>query len=83
MLYVYILNILKCQVERAAAAELFKELESSDSKVLRVRCLFCLSGVVKTGTRSKTHIEQCLSFTKLLKQKYLDGSCKIMAESDS
>ena len=48
----------------------------------RVQCLFCQSSVVKNGTRLKTHIEQCLSCPKLLKQKFVDESCKIMNESD-
>ena len=49
----------------------------------QVQCLFCQSSVVKNGTRLKTHIEQCLSCPKLLKQKFLDESCKIMNKSDS
>ena len=48
-----------------------------------VQCLFCQSSVVKNGTPLKTHIEQCLSCPKLLKQKCMDDSCKIMNESDS
>ena len=53
--------------KRAAVAELFKDLENSDTKVPRVQCLFCQSSVVKNDTRLKTHIEQCLSCPKLLK----------------
>ena len=55
--------------KRAAGTELFKDLENSDTKVPRVQCPFCLNSVVKDGTRLKTHIEQCLSCPKLLKQK--------------
>ena len=58
-------------------------MENSDTKVPRVQCLFCQSSVVKNGTRLKTHIEPCLSFPKLLKQKFVDESCQIMNESDS
>ena len=47
----------KCPIEReAAVTELFKDLENSDTKVLRVQCLFCLSSVVKNDTRLKTLI---------------------------
>ena len=69
--------------KRAAVTELFKDLENSDTKVPRVQCLFCQSSVVKNGTRLKTHIEQCLPCPKLLKQKLVDKSCKIMSKSDS
>ena len=44
---------------------------------------FYSDGVVKNGTRLKTHIEQCLLCPKLLKQKFVDESCRIMNESDS
>ena len=64
--------------KRAAVTELFKYLENSDTKVPRVQCLFCQSSVVKNGTRLKTHIEQRLSCSKLLKQKFVDESCKII-----
>ena len=69
--------------KKAAVTELFKDLENSDTKVPRVQCIFCQSSVVKNGARLKTHIEQCLSCPKLLKQKIVDDSCKIMNESDS
>ena len=69
--------------KRAAFIELFKDLENFDIKVTRVQCLFCQSSVVKNGTRLKIHIEQCLSCPKLLKQKFVDESCKIMNQSDS
>ena len=65
------------------AAYLIKDLENSDTKVLRVQCLFCQSSVVKNVTRPKTHIEQCLSCPQLLKQKFVNNSCKIMNKSDS
>ena len=58
--------------KRAAVTELFKDLENSDIKVTRVQCLFYQSSVVKNGTLLKTHIEQCLSCPKLLKQKFVD-----------
>ena len=64
--------------KRVAVTELFKDLENSDTKVPRVQCLFCQSSVVKNGTQLKTHIEQCLSCLKLLKQKFVDESYKIM-----
>ena len=66
--------------KRAAVTELLK---NSDTKVPRVQCVFCQSSVVKNGTRPKTLIEQCLSCPKLLKQKFVDQSCKVMNESDS
>ena len=69
--------------KRAAVTELFKDLENSDTKVPRVQCLFCQSSVIKNGTRLKIHIEQCLPCPMLLKQKFVDQSCKIMNESDS
>ena len=69
--------------KRAAVTEIFKDLENSDTKALRVQCLFCQSNVVKNDTRLKTHIAQCLSCPKLLKQKFVDKSCKILNESDS
>ena len=69
--------------KRAAVTELFKDLENSDTKVPRVQCLFCQSSVVKSGTRLKTHTEQCLLCPKLLKHNFVDESCKIMNESDS
>ena len=69
--------------KRAVVTELFKDLKNSDTKVARVQCLFCQSSVVKNGTRLKAHIEPCLSCPKLLKQKFVDKSCKIMNESDS
>ena len=69
--------------KRAAFIELVKDLENSDIKVTRVQCLFCQSSVVKNVTRLKTLIEQCLSCPKLLKQKFVDESCKITNESDS
>ena len=69
--------------KRAAFTELFKDLEYSNTEVPRVQCLFCQSSVVKNGTRLKIHIEQCLSCPKLLKQKFVDESCKIMNESDT
>ena len=68
--------------KRAAVAELFKDLENSDNKVPLVQCLFFQTSVVKNGTRRKTHIEQCLSCPKLLKQKFVDESCKMINESD-
>ena len=68
--------------KRAAVTELFKDLKNSDTKVPRVQWLICQSSVVKNGTRLKTHIEQCLSCSKLLKQKFVGESCKIMNESD-
>ena len=70
-------------LKRAVVTELFKDLENSDTKVPRVQCLFCQSSVVKNGTQLKIHIEQCLSCPKLLKQKFVDESCKIKNESDS
>ena len=74
----------KCAVERELQLQnFFKDLQSSDTKMPRVQCLFCQSSVVKTGTRLKTNIEQCLSCPKLLKQKLVDESCKIMNESNS
>ena len=69
--------------KRAAVTELFKDLENSDTKVPRVQSQFCRSSVVKNRTRLKTHIEHCLSCPKLLKQKFVDESCKIMNEGDS
>ena len=69
--------------KRAAVTELFKDLENFDTKVPRVQCLFCQSSVVKNGTRLKTHIKQCLSCPKLLKQHFEDESWKIMNESYS
>ena len=69
--------------KRAAVTELFKDLENSDTKVPQVQRLLCQSSVVKNGTRLKTHIEQCLSCPKLIKQKFVDESCKIMNESES
>ena len=69
--------------KRAAVTEIFEDLENSDTKVLRVQCLFCHSNVVKNGTRLKTRIEQCLLCPKLLKLKFVDESCKIMNEDDS
>ena len=69
--------------KRTAVTELFKDLENSDTKVSRVQCLFCQNNVVKNGTRLKTHDELRLSCPTLLKQKFVDESCKIMNESDS
>ena len=69
--------------KRAAVTKLFKDLENSDTKVPRVQYLFCQSSVVKNRTRLKTHIEHCLSCPKLLKQKFVDESCKIMNENGS
>ena len=69
--------------KRAAVTELFNYLENSDTKMPRVQCLLCQSSVVKNDTRLKTFIEQCLLCLKLLKQKFVDDSCKIINESDS
>ena len=69
--------------KRAAVTELFKDVENYNTKVPRVQCLFCQSSVVKNGTRLKTQTEQCLSCPKLLKQKFVDESCKILSESNS
>ena len=69
--------------KRAAFTELFNNLENSDTKMSRIQCLLCQSSVVKNGIRLNAHIEQCLSCPKLLKQKFVDESCKIMNESDS
>ena len=68
--------------KRAAVTELFKDLENSDIKVPRIQCLFCQSSVLKNDTGLKTNIEQCLLCPKLLKQKFVVESCKIMNESD-
>ena len=69
--------------KRTTFTELFKDLENSDTKVPRVQCLFCQHSIVKDVTRLKTHIEQCLSCSKFLKQNFVDESCKIVCESDS
>ena len=69
--------------KRTAVTEHFKDLENSDAKVPRVQCLFCQISVVKNVTRLKSHVEHCLSCPKLLKQNFVDKSCKIMNESDS
>ena len=68
--------------KRAVVTELFKDLENSVNKVPQIQCLFYQSSVVKNGTRQKTHTEQCLSCPKLLKQKFVDESCKILSKSD-
>ena len=69
--------------KRAAVTELFKDLQNFETKVPYVQCPFCQSSVVKNGIRQKTQIEQCLSCPKLMKQKFVKESCKIMNESDS
>ena len=68
--------------KKTAVTELYKDLENSNTKVHGVQCLFFQNRAVKNSTRPKTHTEQCLSCPKLLKQKFVNESCKIMNESD-
>ena len=76
----------KCPVERELQLQNFlKTWKTLILKCFEFNAYFAKvgGGVVKNGTRLKIHIEQCLPCPMLLKQKFVDQSCKIMNESDS
>ena len=56
--------------EKVSVSALFEDVSDSNSKVPRVKCKFCANTVAKNKSRMKSHVENCLSCPKLVKEKY-------------
>ena len=67
--------------KRTNLLELFPDIDNSNFKVPRGKCIFCTKEVPKTGAKMKFHLEKCRKVHDSIKNKYLQSSTSTSANS--
>lgn len=63
--------------KKSAVDSLFKDVINSSAKCKKVKCKFCLTEMVKNGTRMTKHIINCKKCDEGIKCKYLNSDTSI------